>query len=152
MVLATPNARAMNILLKICEDFAAEHYITYSVLKTEAMVIKPRRFAEFDIPKLYLGHSEIKFASSFKYLGHFVSNDFLDDIDINREIRNFYTRGNTLVRKFHFLTLDVKLNLFKSYCYTMYTCSLWSNYRQNSINKLRVAYNSIFRKLVGVPP
>ena len=151
MVLATPNSRAMNILLEICKNFATEHYITYSITKTEAMFIRPRGMSEFTLPKLYLGQSEIKYVSSFKYLGHFMSADFTDDSDINRETRNLYIRGNTLIRKFHFLSLDVKLSLFKAYCYSMYTCSLWSTYRQSTINKLRVAYNDIFRKLIGVP-
>ena len=56
------------------------------------------------------------------------------------------------MQKFHFLSADVKCTLFKSYCYSLYTCSLWSNYRQRTINKLKVAYNNIIRKLLGLPP
>ena len=37
-VLITPDAKSMNHLLKICQDFASEHYITYSATKTEAML------------------------------------------------------------------------------------------------------------------
>ena len=88
----------------------------------------------------------------FYTLGHFITSEFADDMDIEREIRNLYIRGNTIIRRFHFLSVDVKCALFKAYCYPMYISSLWSKYRQSSINKLRVAYNNIFRKLLGLPP
>jgi len=38
----------------------------------------------------------------FKYLGHIISNNFTDDEDIDRQIRNMFVRCNrpTLARKF----------------------------------------------------
>ena len=56
------------------------------------------------------------------------------------------------MRKFRFLSTEVKLLLFKSYCYPLYTASLWAKYNEGTMSKLRVAYNSILRKLVGAPP
>ena len=140
----------MNILLRICENFANDHYITYSTTKTEAMVIKPRGMV-FTSPDIFLGGVAIRYVDQFKYLGHIISNDLTDDADIEREIRNMYIRGNTIVRRFKFLGPEIKCSLFKSYCYCMYTSSLWSNYRQSTLNKLKVCYNDIMRKLMGVP-
>lgn len=40
-VLITPDAKSMNALLAICQDFAQENYVTYSITKTEAMLILP---------------------------------------------------------------------------------------------------------------
>ena len=40
-VLITPDAKSMNALLAICQDFAQENYVTYSIMKTEAMLILP---------------------------------------------------------------------------------------------------------------
>ena len=150
-MLIAPDAKAMNSLLNICQGFARDHFITYSIAKTEAMLIKPRGMRDLVPPKLYLGSEEIMYVDNFKYLGHIITSDFTDDRDIERETRNLYIRGNTIVRKFHFLSIEVKCALFKAYCYNLYTCSLWSNYRQSTINKLRVAYNDMFRNLVGVP-
>ena len=42
------------------------------------------------------------------------------------------------------LTWYLKIALFKSYCTTLYTSTLWCKYRRES---LRNAYNNIFRKL-----
>ena len=138
MVLVTPDAKSMNALLKICDDFASRHYITYSATKTEAMVIKPRGMI-FNCPEICLSGTPINYVENFKYLGHIISSNFTDDADIDREIRNLYVRGNTIARKFGFLNTDIKCSLFKSYCYPLYTCSLWSNYKQSSLNRLRVA-------------
>ena len=69
-----------------------------------------------------------------------------------REIRSLNARGNTIIRKFGILSLDVKCELFKSYCYPLYTCALWADYNQGTLNRLKVAYNNIMRRLAYVPP
>ena len=63
MVLAAPDAKSMNILLRICENFANDHYITYSTTKTEAMVIKPRGMV-FTNPDIFLGGGSNKVCGS----------------------------------------------------------------------------------------
>lgn len=151
MVLASPDAKSLNKMLDICHNFARENFITYSISKTEAMVIKPRGMRDLVPPKITINGDEIGYVEKFKYLGHIITSDFTDDADIEREIRNLYIRGNTIIRKFGFLSIEVKLSLFKAYCYCLYTCSLWSKYRVSSMNKMRVAYNNIFRKLLRVP-
>ena len=40
--------------------------------------------------------------------------------------------------------------MFKSYC-SSYTSSLWCNYRSESLRKLCVAYNNVFRKITFLP-
>ena len=103
-------------------------------------------------PKLYLSGINIEYCASFKYLGHIISNDLSDDLDIERETRNSCIRGNVIGPKFGFLNRDIKTSLFKSYCYPLYTSSLWSKYRQNSIERLKISYNNAMRRLMGVAP
>ena len=45
-------------------------------------------------------------------------------------------------------SVAVKRQLFMAYCGSFYTSNLWCNYTQQQINKLKVAYNNIFRKLM----
>ena len=42
-----------------------------------------------------------------------------DERDIQREIRNWFIRTNTLIRKFHRCSFQVKITLFKTYCLSM---------------------------------
>ena len=150
MVLACPDAKALNILLEICDNFARQHYIIFSTTKTEAMVIKPGNMY-FDPPNVYLSGVQIRYVSNFKYLGHIITHDFSDDADIEREIRNLYIRGNTIARRFNFLHADLKSSLFASYCYPLYTSSLWSTYRQGSLSRMKVCYNDVLRTLFNKP-
>ena len=41
----------------------------------------------------------------------------------------------------------IRYYLFKSYCSSLYTSSVWCNYRSESLRKLCVAYNNVFRKI-----
>ena len=57
---------------------------------------------------------------SVKYLGHFLTCELNDDIDIRRQCRVLNVRGNILSRKFHMCSVPVKLKLFNSYCASLY--------------------------------
>merc|ERR1711994_477149 len=46
---------------------------------------------------------------------------------------------------------EVKIQLFRTYCTSMYTSQLWWNYKKASMSKLIVAYNNAFRLLMGFP-
>ena len=37
----------------------------------------------------------------------------------------------------------LKCTLFRSFCTSLYTCQLWSNYKSESVRKLYVAYNNV---------
>ena len=83
----------------------------------------------------------------YKYLGHCINDELSDDDDMTRQRNKIYAQGNALIRKFYMCTENVKIALFKSYCTTLYTSTLWCKYRRESLRKLCVAYNNIFRKL-----
>ena len=66
-------------------------------------------------------------------------------------MRKLCYRGNCLIRKFKFCNNDVKCTLFKSFCYSLYCSSLWNNYKKSTLQRLKVNYNNILRRLIGVP-
>ena len=39
--------------------------------------------------------------------------------------------------------------LFSSYCGSLYTCHLWCNYTVRQYRQMHVAYNNVFRRLMG---
>ncbi|KAJ8716265.1 hypothetical protein PYW08_013550 [Mythimna loreyi] len=41
--------------------------------------------------------------------------------------------------------------LFKAYCTSLYSCSLWADYSIKSYNAIRVQYNNAFRAVMGLP-
>ena len=152
MALVCPSATALNELLARCDAFAQEHYIIFSTSKTVCMSILPKTIIMNKMPNIYLSDCKLSFVNSFKYLGHMISSDFSDEEDLRRENRSLCARGNAIVRKFHFCNMTVKTSLFKTFCYSLYCSSLWSTYRVSVLYRLKVTYNTIMRRLAGVPP
>ena len=151
LVLMTPSPTAANELLQECDNFAKENYIIFSPTKSVCMRILPKNCKLGRCPSVYLGDSKLSFVESFNYLGHLLVSDYVDDEDIRKESRKLCYRGNCLIQKFKFCKDDVKCNLFKSYCYSLYCVSLWANYKKCTFQRLNVNYNNVMRRLMGTP-
>ncbi len=82
------------------------------------------------------------FQSSKLYLGHFLTCELSDDIDIRRQCRVLNVRGNILFSKFHMCSAPVKLKLFNYYCSSLYTPHLWWNYKNRSVTKQQITYHN----------
>ena len=72
-------------------------------------------------------------------------------IIIARQYKRIYAQGNALIRKFYMCSDHVKCTLFRSFCTSLYTCQLWCNSKSESIRKLYVTYNNVFRLLCNEP-
>ncbi|KAG0722901.1 hypothetical protein GWK47_005794 [Chionoecetes opilio] len=59
--------------------------------------------------------------------------------------------GNTLQRKFSYCSREVKMELFRSHCYSIYCNSLWSRFKVATMNRLKVFHNDILKTLLGLP-
>ena len=66
-------------------------------------------------------------------------------------MRTLYIRSNKLLRTFYHCSIDVKLELFRSFCTSFYCCYLWTAYKKSTFNKLRVAFNNAYRRVLGLP-
>ncbi|KAG0728202.1 hypothetical protein GWK47_032976 [Chionoecetes opilio] len=87
----------------------------------------------------------------FAYLGHVISHDMTDDDDIIKQTTKLLVVGNTLQRKFSSCSREVKMELFRSHCYSIYCNSLWSRYKVATMNRLKVCHNDILKRLLGLP-
>ena len=45
----------------------------------------------------------------------------------------------------------LKLELFKSYCTSFYCCYLWTAYKKSTFDRLRVAFNNAYRRVLSQP-
>ncbi|KAG7304665.1 hypothetical protein JYU34_010007 [Plutella xylostella] len=151
MVLLSPSTGGLVKLLGACEQYAEKHGLKYNVTKSEIMIFKTENKLPQEIPSFLLCKNQLNRVTRFKYLGHIVTDDLKDDEDIERERRALAVRANMLARRFARCTREVKVTLFRAYCQSFYTCSLWVNYTQRAINSLRVQYNNAFRMLLGLP-
>ena len=77
-------------------------------------------------------------------------NNHQDNLDINRQVRSTYARGNLLISKFRNCDDNVKVKLFKAFCTSFYGGGLWINYFKCQFKKLSSAFNRIFRQLFRI--
>jgi len=67
-------------------------------------------------PEFHASGEKLRYVNSFKYLGHIISSNNIDNSDIQQEITNMFIGTNILTRKFSKCTVAVKTVLFRSYC------------------------------------
>ena len=114
------------------------------------MFIKTEFMKNVKMPDFKINDTIIDVVNKYTYLGHIICESLLDDLDIARQRKKIFAQGNCLLRKFYMCTIDVKVTLFKSYCFSFYTVQLWTKYTQNAINKLHIAYHDTLKLLIVV--
>ena len=92
----------------------------------------------------------IKYTDSIKYLGFTFTSNKCDDADILKQMRMLYCRSNRLVKLFNKCSKPVLLELCRSFCAVFYCPYFWTNYMKTTFSKIRVAYNNVYRKILGV--
>ena len=150
IVLISPSSRGLAQLIKVCERYGIEHNIIFNVSKCAIMNFKSECMPRFNVPEFKLNAEVISVVDNFKYLGHILSNSMKDDDDIARQRKKIFIQGNTLIRKFYMCSIDVKIELFRSYCSSLYTSQLWTRYTGCAIRKLYTAYHNSLKILIGV--
>jgi hypothetical protein len=151
MVLLSPSVSGLKKLIDTCERYAHQHGLKYNATKSEFMIFKGKIKCPAYSPEIMLNGVPLNRVTHFKYLGHIVTEDLKDDLDIERERRALSVRGGMLTHRFARCSAQVKLTLFRAYCQNFYSCGLWASFRLKSYNALRIQYNNIFRMLFGLP-
>ena len=151
IVLLAPSSKGLQTLLNICQMYSMSHFIKFNTVKSKILVIRSHSFLKFHFPKFHLNGSNLEEVTQYKYLGHIITSKLADDSDIVRAVKSVYASGMSIVRRFNMCPKGMKLKLFSSYCSQIYVSHLWNTYTWASGKKIEVAYNAIFRRLLGVP-
>lgn len=149
LALLSPSIKGLNRLLRQCEEYGIAHDIVYNAKKSVVMIFRARNLSNVHLPPFTLYGNVLKEVVSFRYLGCIISNDLSDDSDIERQRSKLYVQGNTILRKFHMCSIEVKVRLFKTFCASMYCAHLWWSFKKSSMSKLNIAYHSICKRFVG---
>ena len=113
LVIMAPSVAGLSKLLRICELFGASHDMIFNQKKSASLYFISKTLKGAHLPNVYLNGEVILQVDSVKYLGHNLTNELHDDIDIRRQCRAINVRGNILFRKFHMCSVSVKLNILK---------------------------------------
>ena len=84
------------------------------------------------------------------HLGHFLSPNLSDTDDIVHIVKDLNCKANSILCTFHSTDPFVKSFLIKSYCLSLYGCTLWS-LSTSSMKLIEVALNKLLRKVWNLP-
>ena len=101
----------------MCYNFSQCNDIVLNSLKSVYIVFRPKRYKLF-CPTVSLHLDRLNRIPETKYLGYLLSEDV--DEDIAKQMCTLYIRSNKLLRMFSYRTIDVKMELFRSYCSSLY--------------------------------
>ena len=152
IVLLSPSAKGLQKLADATDKYGTENDIIFNGTKSQVMFLDTRKTG--NVTSIRLGDIALNFTSSYKYLGHIITNDLSDDADIKEKIGSLCARSNRsnmLLRKFHFCSDDVNNKLFSSYCSNLYLCSLWAKYKSACTRRFIVAYSNGYIILHSLP-
>ena len=151
LAIVSPSSSGFQQLLNTCSEYGVTFDIKYNAKKSVVLICKTKEDRKLTFPVFYLSGQILSLSNSCKYLGHIITDTMEDDSDMFRQRRMLYAQANMLARNFHFCSIEVKVNLFRAYCTSLYTAPLWVNYKNDSFRKLKVAYNDALRILLKKP-
>ena len=144
LTLLCPSRRSMNIMLKICEDFALEYGVKFNSTKSVLVTYN----VEIDVCFM-LNNAPIVQSESALHLGHYIGKD-CNQKNISLGVRNLIGRTNTMLSRFSYCSSFIKSTLFKTYCTSYYGCVLW-RLDSSAVQKCYVSWRKIIRRIWGLP-
>lgn len=148
--LFSPSLFGLRRLMEVCELYAEMFDISFNSEKSACIRFSNNNL-NFKPGSIYLNGTVVRWCESITYLGVKLSNNLSDRSEIENQLRKFYCRSNGVLRKFHSCSIGVKLLLFQSFCSNFYQCPLWLSYPKFIYDKVKVAYNNMLRRIVGLP-
>ena len=148
MALLAPSVKGLQKLLSICESFCIEWDIKLNAQKSKSM-----SFGKGSSPsyKLRLSGDEIDWVTHWKYLGVTLVHGSRFGCCIDDTLKKFYRSANAVLRVDGRSDDIVMLRLLETHCLSVlsYAIEVIEIADRKQKSKMRVAYNSMFRKLFG---
>ena len=145
IALLSPSATGLSLLLHVCGNCGLEHDIRFNSKKSVVIIFRNSFVKDFTFPSFVMNGESIMEVPFVKYLGHVISADMKDDLDIMRQCRQLYAQGNALARRFHMCSDNVKVTIFSLLLFFIVHFATMVEVQGY------VAYNNIFRMLFRIP-
>ena len=114
------SAIGLNMMRRRCYYYAEKHDIIW-VANSICIQFGPRDTKE-PLPIVTLGGMAIPWTQQVKQLGHIISSDLSDSIDVNDKADAFYSLVNELVCRMKHLRVDLLAKIFMIFCTSFYSC------------------------------
>ena len=146
MAVLSPSVRGLESLLKICGEYCVEWDICLNAKKSKSLYFGKR----IDLPyKVTLNGNSVDWVQEWKYLGVTLRSAKNFDCSVKERIKKFYRCANAIFRIDGRSNDTVMLRLVEAHCVPLLTYAIEVVHvvNRDERRQLRVAYNSLFRKI-----
>ena len=146
MALLAPSLRGLGHLLAICGDYCTEWDICLNPKKSKCMYFGSRINIAHNVT---LKDTIIEWVNEWPYLGVVLKSSKCFDCSVKERIRKFYRSANAIFRIDGKPNDTILLNLVQTHCVPVltYAIEIITVCNRDERRQLRVAYNSLFRKI-----
>ena len=147
MALVSPSLRGLQNLLILTEQYCHEWDICLNAKKSKNMMFGKKH----PLPSLQLEGKNIDWVEKWTYLGITVVSHKRFNCCIEEKVKSFYRSANAILRIEGRSNDLVMLQLLEAHCVSIlsYGIEVLHVANADTRRKLRVAYNSIFRRVFG---
>ena len=148
MCVLSPSLRGLQKLLDICSNYCAEWDICLNAKKTKNMFFGKNKSFDF---RPTLNNVPIEWVREWKYLGVTLKSGVRFGCSITERVKSFYRSFNSILRIDGRSNDMILLQLIETHCVPIlsYAIEIVEVANRDERRSMRVAYNSIFRKLFG---
>ena len=155
ITLLAPSIRSLQELIDALGLEIAKIGLTINTKKSICMKLSRKKKILDESPKrnIFINGKKLNFVKETKYLGFQIDESLSNLSDIIRVRNKFYSSFNMLLRKFHYITVDAFIVLFKSICLQFYGSELWFNNLKclTALRKFGVGFHKAVKKIIGCP-
>ena len=143
MAILSPSIKGLSSLLQQCEQYCADWDICLNAKKSRCLYFGKRT----NIPhELMLNGKKIEWAEEWPYLGITLKSGKTFECSVTDRVKKFYRCVNAILRIDGYSNDLVLLRLIETHCIPILTYAIEIVHVSNR-RQLRVAYNSVFRKI-----
>ena len=148
MCVLSPSLRGLQTLLDTCSAYCAEWDICLNSKKTKNMSFGRKKHATF---QPHLNGVPIQWVEEWKYLGITLRSGMRYGCSVTDRVKSFYRALNSILRIDGRSNDMILLQLIETHCVPNLSYAIEVVHIANRDEKrsMRVAYNSIYRKLFG---
>ena len=146
LILLSPTVYGMEIMIKICEDYADEHSIIFNGKKSMYLVFGKYRYN----PILKVNNEIVPRCESAMHLGHLLHTENTNMALVEYAMNSFNASYHGFMSRFGSCNNITKSKLLHQYCSAMYGSQLW-DLTSKSVDKICTQWRKAHRCVLSVP-
>ena len=148
MCILSPSIKGLKTLLHLCESYCIEWDIGLNAKKSRNLYFGKKTSISYDI---VLNGNKVEWADEWTYLGVKLRSGKTFDCSVSDRVKKFYRCTNSILRIDGRSNDMVMLRLIETHCVPLLTYAIEVVHvvNRDERRQLRVAYNSVFRKIFG---